>query len=151
MCGRGCEICQVKFPATCCVKIDIIIYGYPVACRGVVHFLINVIFIKIDLIPSNPVFPGPDRIHSVSIFNYNPAIILEEAIDTESHQGGPTFHYSSTPWHSIAVRLRRIISDLALRAGGPEDQVFNVRIKFSAFLNTIISISYGKRIKMLRI
>jgi hypothetical protein len=37
MCGRGCEICQVKFPATCCVKIDIIIYGYPVVCRGVVH------------------------------------------------------------------------------------------------------------------
>jgi hypothetical protein len=37
MCDRGCEICRVKFPAACCVKIDIIIYGYPVACRGVVH------------------------------------------------------------------------------------------------------------------
>ena len=65
-----------------------------------------------------------------------------------SHHGGRVCRWiTSTPWHLILVRRRRIIPDLVLRVlgsasplparrlhrltgrrGGPEDQVFDIKI-----------------------
>ncbi|MBT8365889.1 MAG: hypothetical protein KJP23_14430, partial [Deltaproteobacteria bacterium] len=57
---------------------------------------------KKDLILLNPLFPGPDRFYEAFALT-NGLKLLHQKLQfmRPSHQGGPTFQYSSTPWFLI--------------------------------------------------
>jgi hypothetical protein len=48
---------------------------------------------------AKPIIPWPrPNTYRLQLLIIIEAIIQKVAIDTESRQGGPTFHYSSNPW-----------------------------------------------------
>ena len=61
---------------------------------------------RIDLIPPNPIFPGPDRIHRKSAINLtgliNAQIATIHTIVAPGRANTPVFHHSRAFVHGIA-------------------------------------------------